>query len=389
MSTYSETSDGIGSYDTAKGERRYRVVLWIAGETKTKGGFRTKGEAKAWRDRTRNELRTGAYISDAKGRTTFGEFAADWMASPPRPLRPTTEDVYRSMLKSHLAYWSDVPLANITETEVRRWVAKLRQTKAYHKETRLSDGTVTKYYRLLKRILGSALRENYINRDPCQMEMNDGSPDLYCPTPTEVMLLANAVPQRYRAMILLAGYGGLRWGELVGLKRRHVNISAGCVTVEQAVGELYDGTMVVGPPKTKAGVRTVYLVPAVLDALALQLAQFSLPGLDGLVFPSDEGAYLRRANFGDRIWRKALLATGLPHTRFHDLRHAAATMTAQSGATTAELMAQIGHASPRAAMRYQHASDDRMKSLPARLAHLIPADTAATGTDNVIQFKRP
>lgn len=81
-------------------------------------------------------------------------------------------------------------------------------------------------------------------------------------------------------------------------------------------------------------------------------------------------------------------ADGHPEDALHDLRHAAATLAAQAGATTAELMAHIGHSTPRAARRYQHATDDRMKAMGTMLDRFIPSPAATTGTDNVVPIRR-
>jgi integrase len=179
-----------------------------------------------------------------------------------------------------------------------------------------------------------------------------------CPTVEQIMALAEAVPDEYRALVLVSGLGGLRWGECVGLRRSRVDLLHRSVRIAEQVVEV-DGRLEVGPPKTQAGVRTVHLPAAAVHALEKQLASFAEPDYDGLVFPAPEGGYLRRSNFGRRVWRPAIRAAGLDGVRFHDLRHAASTLAAVSGATTKELMARLGHSSPAAALRYQHAISGR------------------------------
>jgi integrase len=75
-------------------------------------------------------------------------------------------------------------------------------------------------------------------------------------------------------------------------------------------------------------------------------------------------------------------AAGRPDLRFHDLRHTGATLAAVSGATLAELMARLGHSTPGAAMRYQHAAADRDKVIAQALSKLaagtvVPIEQAA------------
>ncbi|MEA2494003.1 MAG: hypothetical protein QOJ29_1914 [Thermoleophilaceae bacterium] len=70
-------------------------------------------------------------------------------------------------------------------------------------------------------------------------------------------------------------------------------------------------------------------------------------------------------------WAKARTAVVLPHLHFHDLRHVANTLTAASGASTRELMHRMGHVSPEAALRYQHATKDRDLAIATALGELI------------------
>jgi integrase len=98
------------------------------------------------------------------------------------------------------------------------------------------------------------------------------------------------------------------------------------------------------------------------------LAQHTEPDADAYVFTSSQGDPLERSNFRNRVWLPATARLGLDGLRFHDLRHTAGTLAARTGATTKELMARLGHASPQAAMAYQHAAQDRDRLIADRLA---------------------
>ncbi|HEV3353707.1 MAG TPA: tyrosine-type recombinase/integrase, partial [Acidimicrobiales bacterium] len=178
------------------------------------------------------------------------------------------------------------------------------------------------------------------------------------------------VEPRWRALVLVSGFGGLRWGECVGLRRRHVDLLHRTVTVVEQVTEV-DGRLEVGPPKTEAGRRVVVLPRVAADALADHLANWSAPSPDGLVFPASEGGYLRRTNWRQRAWLPATKATGCEGVRFHDLRHAAATLAATTGASTRELMTRLGHASPVAALRYQHVAKGRDAAIARGIDQLV------------------
>jgi integrase len=181
--------------------------------------------------------------------------------------------------------------------------------------------------------------------------------------------LAEAVPGRYRALVLVAGYGGLRWGELVGLRRR-VDLAGARIHVVEQVAEVA-GKLILSPPKTAAGERVVVLPAVAVAALAEHLDEFAAPGPEGLVFRSGRGTYLQRSNFSRLVWRPAVQQLGLDGLRFHDLRHTAATLAAAAGATTKELMERMGHTSPAVALRYQHVMADRQAAIAAALDGLV------------------
>ena len=170
--------------------------------------------------------------------------------------------------------------------------------------------------------------------------------------------------------MLVAGYGGLRWGELVGLRRRRVDLAGARIHVVEQLAEVA-GKFIVSPPKTTAGQRVVVLPAVAVAALADHLDDYAAPGPDGLVFPSGRGTYLQRSNFSRLVWRPAVQQLGLDGLRFHDLRHTAATLAAAAGATTKELMERMGHTSPAVALRYRHVMADRQGAIAAAMDGLV------------------
>lgn len=232
--------------------------------------------------------------------------------------------------------------------------------------------TVAKAYRLLHAILATAAADELIVKNPCVIDgaAVERAAERQVITVAQVWELADIVEPRYRALVLLAAFTGLRRGELLGLTRARVDLLHKTVTVAEQRQQLRDGTVVVGPPKTDAGRRTLSLPDPLLPELEAHLAAFGQPGPNGLVFTGDKGGALR-----DHVWQtkwsRARSAIGLPGLHFHDLRHVANTLTAASGASTRELMHRMGHASPAAALRYQHATRDRDAAIAAALGELI------------------
>ena len=175
------------------------------------------------------------------------------------------------------------------------------------------------------------------------------------------------------ALILLATFTGLRLGELLALRRSDIKLSDACpyVVVRRQVYELDDGTHEFGPPKTDAGRRDVTLPPPLVPLLQTHVANWAAPGSDGLVFQAPAGGLIRRSNFNRRAWAPAVRSVGLTDFHFHDLRHTGNTLAAMTGASTRELMSRMGHASPRAALIYQHATRDRDAEIAARLGTMF------------------
>jgi len=123
------------------------------------------------------------------------------------------------------------------------------------------------------------------------------------------------------------------------------------------------GEIVEKSPKTEAGRRTVAVPPNALPTLRDHLDRHVESDPDALIL--DQGYRSLRT-----AWDNARKKTGLSY-HLHDLRHAGLTYIATAGATTAELMHRAGHASPQAALRYQHATEERDKVLADALAQLI------------------
>jgi integrase len=158
----------------------------------------------------------------------------------------------------------------------------------------------------------------------------------------EVARLADAIGPRYRALVLLGAYGGLRMGELAGLRRGRVDLLRGTVDVAEIVVEVH-GQLDSGPPKTRAGRRAVGLPRAVVAELAAHMGPFG--PADAHVFTAEKGGVLRTSNFRVKVWLPAVEAAGLAPLRPHDLRHTAVALWIAAGANPNEVSVRAGHSS--------------------------------------------
>jgi integrase len=221
-------------------------------------------------------------------------------------LRANTKAGYRSLLRRYLRpAFGSYPLARIDVLAVRTWLARLEAEG-------VGQATRAKAYRLLARILGAAVEARYLAVNPCGLRgaAGDDTSEMRIATVDQLAAIANRVPTRYRALVLVAAYGGLRWGELVGLRRKRIDLEAGTVTVAEQLLEV-NGAFSVGPPKSAAGRRTVTLPTVVVVALAEHLVKSTANQPDALVFLSRHGTYLRRSNFHRRVWQPATRAAAI------------------------------------------------------------------------------
>jgi len=287
--------------------------------------------------------------------SSYGE---RWIAE--RKLAPRSRQGYEYLFSLHIEpHLGRLTLGAVQPATIRAWRRKL-----------LAGGTpepqAVKAYALLRAIFSTAVKEDEIIRqNPCRISGYDRyhTPERPTATIAQVFALADAMPSRFSALIVVAALSGLRWGELAALRRLDVDLAAGLVRVPRKLAVL-KSRIEFGPPKSEAGVRVVALPDAAVAALRVHLAAFvdDIPG--ALIFTGEKGGVLRSSSFGSAVrWRATVARLGLPEFHFHDLRHTGNTLAASSGASTRELMHRMGHSTMRAALIYQHATSERDREI--------------------------
>ena len=293
-------------------------------------------------------------------------YAARWIIERPN-LSERSVAMYQGLLRLHIPpHLGTVGLRRLTPAMVRTWRQGLL-------DSGVGASTVAKAYRLARSVLGTAADDELIRRNPCRIkgageEHPAERPILSLP---EVMRLAESIDARYRMLVLLAAFGSLRWGELMGLLRSDFDVDLGLVHVQRSV-VLIGAQQIIKRPKTAAGVRTVSLPRWLMPELREHFETFSEAGHKGRVFVGPTGVSPARPNFS-QIWARALRAAGLSGIHFHDLRHTGNHLAALSGATTRELMGRMGHVSVDAAMVYQHRTATRDRAIADAMDAMIAA----------------
>ena len=331
--------------------------------------FATKAEASRWLSTVEADRQRGLWVDPAGGRVSVADYAWGWLETKVR-LAPRTREIYDLQLRLHiLPVISDdvlplgtMKLADVRPELIRAWYAALTAARG--------TSVAAKAYRRLRQILGQAVDDDRIAKNPCRIDAGaaERHPEQRFAAIGELYELAGAVPQRYRALVLAAGLTGLRQGELFALRWSDVDLLHATINVRRKRLRLASGVVIEDDPKSDAGRRRVALPAPLVGELQRHLERFGLESADGYVFTSSGGLPLERSNFRARIWVPATRDVGLDGLRFHDLRHTAGTLAARTGATTKELMARLGHASPRVAMVYQHATEDRDRVIAEGLA---------------------
>jgi integrase len=338
--------------------------------------FGAKLDAEAWLTDRRREIdrdlwsppgTTEQKRAKRRAEVTFADYAAKWLQTRTvrgRPLRPRTRAHYQSLLDDHiLPTFGKKSVRSITRESVDRWYAK----------TAPDAPTLRAHvYSLLRTILESArTRDKLIDANPCAIAGAGTAERTIKPRPAtlkQLDTLVREMPDELGAMVVLASWCALRFGELVELRRKDIDLDEHVVRVRRAAVRV-DGGWTVGDPKSDAGKRDVSIPPHIIPAVEDHLAKHVGVRRDALLFPAKSGEHLQPSTLYRHFYRAREKAKR-PDLRFHDLRHTGATMAAQTGATLAELMARLGHSTSQAAMRYQHASKGRDKQIAALLSKL-------------------
>jgi hypothetical protein len=194
--------------------------------------FTSRMDGEAWLASERILIERGEWTppktrSANKQTRKFGAYASDWLAN--RTLKPRTRQGYQELLDGSLTKWNGVPLTLIDAEGVRHW------------HTGLGSATPTKNahaYSLLHAILATAVSDGLIAGNPCAIRsaMNT-SPKRAAVilTPDQVANVALALPDRLRALLLISAWCGLRWGEVVELRRRDFNAACNEIAVGRAM----------------------------------------------------------------------------------------------------------------------------------------------------------
>ncbi|HET7691321.1 MAG TPA: phage integrase SAM-like domain-containing protein, partial [Nocardioidaceae bacterium] len=224
--------------------------------------FATKGDAGRWLTMVEASMIRGTWADPERGKVSLQDYGQRWIEQRPG-LRPRTLDLYRWLFGRYVRpQLGRIRLIDLDPQQVRQWRHELLAAG-------VSESMAAKAYRLLRAVLNTAVEDGLITKNPCQIRGGGTESPAERPTisVSQVLDLADRMPERYRPLVLLAVFGSLRWGEVTGLRRGDIDVERGTVTVRGALSERSTGEIVLGPPKTVPGLRSVTLPAPVLEQL--------------------------------------------------------------------------------------------------------------------------
>jgi integrase len=235
-------------------------VMRSAGQT-----FDTKLDATTWLASQARDVERGIWQPPTEKLTagTVRSYAEAWLTG--RDIKPKTRWQYRRFLDAMiLPALGDVPLDKLTPTTVRNWHASLDPTKATWRAHACS---------LLRTTYTTAVTDDLVPTNPCRIRGAATSKKKHTTTVAtlgELEVIVASMPERYRPMVLLAAWCGLRFGELAELRRKDLDLDRAVLQVERGLVWV-DGEVIVGPSKTEAGKRRVTLPPHLLPLLTTHM----------------------------------------------------------------------------------------------------------------------
>ena len=317
---------------------------------RTKAGFATKAAAVEAIANLQTEKRDGTYIEPSK--MTVAAYLEAWLAGANGSnIRTSTWKSYEVIMRVHVVpELGKVLLQQLDRNQVRALYAKVAQGR--------SVKTVHNVHLALRKALGDAVEDGLLRANPADRTHKlptDSAPEMQTWSAAELRLfLERREDDDNLTLWRLALQTGMRRGELLGLRWQDVDLDASRLSVRQQLTRAGD-SIAFGPPKTRAGRRSISLDAGTVIALrAHKLQQSPLSASKGLVFARGDG----RPHDPDVISQQFASATrraGVKRIRLHDCRHTHATLLLAARIHPKVVSERLGHSSVAITMdRYSH-----------------------------------
>ncbi len=337
----------MGFVEKRPGEQGYRARYRDPLAHQHSRTFARKADAQRFLVEMEADKARGSWIDPRGADTTLSAWVEEFLKLA-RRLSPTTVQTYRRDLDRYvLPRFGGYRIGRLPADEIENW---LNDEVA----AGIAPSSVHRHYRTLRRVLQVAVQKQRLLANPCDRVEPPRVPqrEMTFLSWEQVVELAEAHFERFRSLIYLAVDAGMRWSELVGLRRARVDLRNRKVRVTEQLVRLDSGEWLRKEPKTGASVRSITISPFTAEVLAGHLERFAVPGLDGLVFGA--GKPVAESSFWNQHFRRALERAGI-RCRFHDLRHTSVALAIAEGAHPKAIQACMGHSSINVTLdRYGH-----------------------------------
>jgi integrase len=330
-----------------RGERKY-LARWHDPDGRERAKtFTRKLDAERHITKMESAKLRGDYV-DQSNTTTVLEYARTYAAL--RPHRPTSAARYANYIEHHIAgtQIAAVRLPALRPSQVQAW--------ATDRAALLAPITVRHLVSFLRSVMDAAVEDRLASSNPVsqRVKLPRVREERIVPlTVEEVQALADAMPERCRAMVITQAGLGLRIGELLGLRLEDVDFLHRSVLIDHQLGN--DGREF-GPTKNSV-VRTVPLPVVVAEALAAHIASYP-PGVHGLLFTSTADRPFRKSYYGAQIFPAAVRRAGLVDVTSHHLRHHYASVLLHAGESVVAVAERIGDTPAMVLATYGHMMPD-------------------------------
>lgn len=339
--------------------KTFRIRDEVGGRKVTLGsGYRTKTEAKNAMVGLKADQLRGDQLVPRGGEMLLRDWIDTWLPLYEASVKPSTAKSETRRVRNHiLPLLGHLPLLELEEpVVVLRWMGDLSAGR-HPSGIKLAPKTIRNCHGLLYKILAAAVKSRLIRHNVCTETAKSlparAHKEMRFLTDPEIGRLIAAIDPRYRPLALLLVGTGLRWGEAIGLRVKHVDVLAGKLTVLQTLHEIA-GQHVFTEPKTARSRRTVSFTKQVGASLAGLVAGKER---EDMVFTAPTGGMIRHSKFYERIWQPACVAAGLGGweqagarrryvgLRIHDLRHTHAAILISDGRPLSAISRRLGHSS--------------------------------------------
>ncbi len=354
----------------------YRVDVAPKGaprQQRFKAGFRTKDEARAAMAALQTAKKDGTFVEPSK--ITTGAYLEQWVAGVKSAVRGSTWRSYEVAMRLHISpILGRVPLQQLTRNQVRAMYDQLGASGR-------SVKTVHNTHLALRKALADAVDDGLIRTNPAERahKLPTDRPEMLTWSREELrVFLDRSTADPNLPLWRLLAMTGVRRGEALGVRWSDLDLDGARLSVRQQL--VRQGDLVTfGPPKTKAGRRSIALDPGTVEALRDRRAQWrdeklalgeGYQDLD-LVFARADG----RPHDPDVISQQFETATrraGVKRIRLHDVRHTHATLGLAAGIHPKVMQERLGHSSIVVTMdRYSHVIPNMQDEAAAKLGMVV------------------